>query len=383
MHLGLATLKGVCYAEMCNNPVEVVFMDTEPDERNKDTGEICPTGDWIEQLNQIVQKPAGEGLKRLSKGLFTEGFCLFDKFSFPKYVARLYLCYQEAGIQELGRVLQICSRPKHFNAILGTIYFASKKKYFDPKVIPVADNQRLIEPPISDNMANVASEMLFSIVSQSIENPETFERIIQFMYLGGSRINIESPDSNEIQMDFLNILRDSSLMINYSVIHAFENLIGESGQREEIYQKYLSENPILIDPLAKEIIPKQKLGDDYITDFVVRKLNNEHLLVEIEKPSDNIFSKSNDFTSKFTHALGQVIDFQEWVESNIAYAGSKMPGISSPIGILIIGRDRSLNPVQKAKLKRFNTTINGRVKVFTYDDILKNANILYQNIVNR
>lgn len=357
-------------------------MNVEPDEHNKDASEICPMDDWIdwiEQLNHIAKEPGYKGLNRLSEVFFTEDFSVFEKVSFPKYAARLFLCYQEAGLQELARLIQASSCPKHSNAILGTIYLASKKKYLNP-LVPDKDYQRLVEPPISDSIAKVAHEVLFNIVSQSIDCPEMFETIIHFMNFGIIPTYFED---NDVQMDFLNILRDSSLMINYPVIHNFENLINESGQKEEIYQKYLGENPILIDPLAKEIIPKQKLGDDYITDFVIRKLNNEYLLVEIEKPSDNIFSKSNDFTSKFTHALGQVLDFQEWVESHIEYAGSKLPGISSPTGVLIIGRSESLNSIQRAKLKRFNTTMNGRIKVFTYDDVLRNASILYHNIIDR
>lgn len=240
-------------------------MDMEPDEDHKDAGKICPTGDWIEQLNHIAKEPDYKGLSRLSEVFFTEDFCVFEKFSFPKYAARLFLCYQEAGLQELARLIQACSRPKHFNAILGTIYLASKKKYLNP-LVPDKDCRRLVEPPISDSMAKVAHEILFNIVSQSIDCPEMFETIVQFMNFGVITSYFEN---DNIQMDFLNILRDSSLMINYSVIHAFENLISESRQKEETYQKYLSENPILIDPLAKEIISKQKLGDDYITDFVV------------------------------------------------------------------------------------------------------------------
>lgn len=174
MHLGLATLKGVYYAEMCNNPVEVVFMDTEPDERNKGTGEICPTGDWIEQLNQIVQKPASEGLKQLSEALFAKELCLFDESSFPKYAARLFLCYHEEGLNELARQFQFCDSLKQSNAVLGTIYLASKKKYLDPRVLS-KDSQRLKEPLISDSMVKVAHAMLVDIISQSIDQPDLFE----------------------------------------------------------------------------------------------------------------------------------------------------------------------------------------------------------------
>jgi hypothetical protein len=43
-------------------------------------------------------------------------------------------------------------------------------------------------------------------------------------------------------------------------------------------------------------------------------------LVEIERPQDKIFTTSDDFASRFTHAFGQVLDFQQWMDRNVAYA---------------------------------------------------------------
>ena len=159
----------------------------------------------------------------------------------------------------------------------------------------------------------------------------------------------------------------------------FEKLIQEK-HKEEVYQKYLENNPVLLDPLAVRVMDKSKLGDDYITDFVVETLKGEYLLVEIEKPHDNIFTNSrNDFSKEFSHALGQILDFIEWVESNIAYAEKKFPGISSPQGLLIMGRRTNMSDKSQKRLRRFNRNSNS-VKVLTYDDIIKNAYSLYENI---
>lgn len=48
-------------------------------------------------------------------------------------------------------------------------------------------------------------------------------------------------------------------------------------------------------------------------------------LIEIERPQDKIFTTSDDFTSRFTHAFGQVLDFQQWVDQNVAYAQELLP----------------------------------------------------------
>jgi hypothetical protein len=115
------------------------------------------------------------------------------------------------------------------------------------------------------------------------------------------------------------------------------------------------------------------------TDFVVQRLDSEYVLVEIEKPQDRIFTSTTDFSAKFTHAFGQVIDFQDWVESHGEYARSLMPGVKSPKGILIMGRKLGLTERQIAKLNRFS--LNSRnIEILTYDDVLNRARDLYDNI---
>ena len=112
---------------------------------------------------------------------------------------------------------------------------------------------------------------------------------------------------------------------------------------------------------------------------MIKRLDNEYLVVEIEKPQDGLFTQNNDFTANFIHAFGQVIDFQEWVDAHGEYARSRMPGISSPRGLLIIGRKTNLSQTQLSKLKRY--VINSQfVEVLTYDDVIERAENLYNNI---
>jgi hypothetical protein len=87
---------------------------------------------------------------------------------------------------------------------------------------------------------------------------------------------------------------------------------------------------------------------------------------------DRIFTASNDFTAHFTHAFGQVLDFQQWVDSHGEYARHLLPGISSPRRLLIIGRRSELTEENSRKLQRF-TDNSMRIDVMTFDDLLGNA----------
>ena len=81
--------------------------------------------------------------------------------------------------------------------------------------------------------------------------------------------------------------------------------------------------------------------------------------------------------------MGQVLDFQEWIESNIAYAQKLFPHISSPQGLLVIGMKKNMSGTQIKKLNRFNINNRGKFKVLTFDEILEQGKRYYENIYSK
>jgi len=342
------------------------------------TVDFDPLGNWEEELNKIGDDPSPENYEFLKNIYRAEGFDIFSKYSFPKYASRFFLYYQNQGIDDLTNFFLIDDIKQRYRiAILKTLYFTSKKQYLEPDLM-VERKLFTKNPPISDEMAAYAHQKLFDLISISFENSKIFDSIISFLYEQTFMINDEV---SEIKREIFSLLRDSTLRINGRIISDFQNLVNNDETEEEAYQKFLTNHPVLIDPLAKEIIPKQKLGSEYIPDFVIKKLNNEYILIEIEKSKDKIFNRKNDFSKQFIHAVGQVIDFQEWVESHIEYAQTNMPDIKSPVGIVVIGRNKDMDERQKTKLNRFIINMNNRLKIYTYDDILENAKKLLNNIM--
>ena len=67
-----------------------------------------------------------------------------------------------------------------------------------------------------------------------------------------------------------------------------------------------------------------------VTDFVVRRLDNQYIATEVGKPSDRLFTTASDFSPALTHGFGQILDFQQWVCAHTDYARTLLPGISSP-----------------------------------------------------
>lgn len=334
----------------------------------------------ISEINHLIENPNSENIKKLTDLLKVKDDDLYGKHIIPKYVSRVLLFLGKEGVTILADVFKEAPGLIYPTSILECLFNVSNKYHTDLMFLS-NDNDYVLTPEITNEIALFASEMLQDLVSQSLEDRDLFENIIAFIYTQGQKNHILGYPSMK---DFvIKSFRDSSIRINRKVITDFQNLLLDTDYKEEVFQVYLKNHPALIDPLAKEVIPKQRLGSDYITDYVIKKFNDEYLLVEIEKPTTPIFNKSNDFTSQFTHALGQILDFQEWVESNIAYAQTLMPNIKSPQGLLIVGLSSSLSLIQQNKLKRFNTNNQGRMKVMTFDEIIENSKRLYSNMIDK
>lgn len=176
----------------------------------------------------------------------------------------------------------------------------------------------------------------------------------------------------------LGLIGEGSIKLSRSVLEEFEALIDRE-DREEESQIFLAAHPVLLDPLAAEVIPKQRLGLEHATDYAVRSHDGLWLLVEIERPHDQIFTLGNDFRERFTHAFGQALDFQQWVDDNVAYAQRHMPGITAPRSLVVIGRRESLHGAQQAKLRQFVEN-SRRIDVVTFDDLLARSRSLYENL---
>ncbi|MGD9968915.1 MAG: Shedu immune nuclease family protein [Sulfuricurvum sp.] len=323
----------------------------------------------------LVEEDSKESLEKISEFLLKKEFDTFDKHNFPYFACHALLQKGPRGIDKLIEILERIDGSIYPNAIVRSLWMASKGKLYKPLFSSICSQ---LSTPLTQETMDYAREAFLTFVIKGHVDPETFHRLIQFMYFQTIEMGRDKDEYIEFHQDIFNILTDSTIKISQDVITGFASLIDEQ-TNEEKYQLYFEQHPVLVDPLAMSIIDKQKLGTEYITDFVVETLKGDYILVEIEKPQDKIFTQAGDFSSSFSHAFGQVLDFIEWVESNIAYAQTKLPGITAPRGLLVIGRSTDLTNQMRKKLRRFNRNSNS-IEVLTYDDVLSRAESLYNNI---
>jgi hypothetical protein len=217
------------------------------------------------------------------------------------------------------------------------------------------------------------------LLEQAIDREIQRKLIINFAM--ETMVSVKEESDHSVRDAFLSLLLDSHLTLNKQLLEQFETLLATlHGKEEEIHQ-FLFDHPIFLDPLAIELRSKHELGDDFITDFVVRRVDGTYILVEIEKSTDRLFTVKGRIHSELNDAIGQLRDFQAWIADNRAYAESKLPGIRRPEGLVVIGRHSQLSPELEKRLDEENFSRRGHIKVITYDDLLNQARVVYENLL--
>lgn len=161
----------------------------------------------------------------------------------------------------------------------------------------------------------------------------------------------------------------------------------ESAKREEDIQIMLTEKPILIvqhlgGGHGRWVLPKKKLGAEYVTDFIIGERHSfgfDWVAVELESPTARMFTAKGDPTKELTHAIRQIQDWRSWLKSNRDYAtrvrnkkGLGLTDIDSNVpGLILIGRrqmvDASTDELRRQMVQDLNITIH------TYDFLVDSA----------
>ncbi len=159
-------------------------------------------------------------------------------------------------------------------------------------------------------------------------------------------------------------------------ITEFESLVDDRDVHEKSdIHPFILRHRFLLHTSASEIISEAPigLGTEFRIDFLIREPDGSYILVEIENPNCAIVTKRGDISAPVNHAIQQVEDWQEWIAENLGAVQHRHDGISSPRGLVIIGRSKSLSGSQRRKLARRNLNFAGRISVITYDELIANA----------
>jgi hypothetical protein len=333
----------------------------------------------VDKIADLAKDRSEPATSDLSGFLLVKDGNTYDNFSIPALTCRGFLDRGPDGVRLIASLIEKADGRILPATIVENLWFAAHGELGPISGMRggVALPSILQTKPKPETIA-AARGAFRDFVVQSQNDQDKFELLVHFMNINSMKGLTVPVAADALRTDVFQIIRESSIKITKALLDDYEQLLSQ-GLNEEKYQQFLSCNPVLLDPLASRVIPKQPLGLEFKTDYVIQRLDNQYFAVEIEKPQDLLFTRADDFSAGFTHAFGQVIDFLEWVDTHAEYARHHMPGISSPRGVLVMGMRTQFSPAQGAKLKRLciNTP---NIEVLTFDDVLERGRTLYSNI---
>lgn len=330
-------------------------------------------------IRRLVEIGGDHAVGVLSSFLAARGPYLHDKPAPSQLAVRALVLSGPPGIDALGEALRTQHVRYSAKALIVLVRVAEGSGLTNPMGPLRAIPDDFLDVSIPAGTAEAAQRMLSGLASEAVAGVPGALNVLAHVLSEASMSSDEEGISDAANV--IRLLSEASIRLTPSVLDEFEALIG-SQQTESHYQKFLKRHPVLLDPLAAEMIPQQRLGVEYATDFALRRHDGGWTLVEIERPQDKIFTARDDFTARFTHAFGQVLDFQQWVDQHVAYARELMPAISAPRGLLVVGVRQRLSLRQANKLRQFSEN-SRRVEIVAYDELLARGRHLYGSLWHR
>jgi len=155
------------------------------------------------------------------------------------------------------------------------------------------------------------------------------------------------------------------------IVQKFNETLRKNKDEQSI-QKFVEENTVILAIFfAKKIFFKPSINGKFFADFAILNANNELLLIEIERPSLELFKKKDGHpTADLMHAYGQIRDWQEeyrkFPHSFLDKLSLKIEDIMATKWILVAGRRER----ERAKyLQRHMSKPLYDTEFLTYDDL--------------
>jgi hypothetical protein len=282
------------------------------------------------------------------------------------------------GIKKLGETAIKVNSYRAIDNVTRFLSYISSKSLADfPLMNASLPNIKLLD--ISSKKYHVndwtktAKEVLIDVV-KSVETEEKFPI--------GITNNIGFTTNENAQEHVFAALIARWFNFSSNGLKDFSDLLGNKGKGETDYQNFLVTNPYILEPFHAQIWSKPRFGESLVPDFLIRSMDNNYTVIEIEQPDFPIMTKSGELSAKTTHAKRQVLDFRDWAINNNLYASRKFPGVYRPYCLVVIGREAELDEMQAQRLKQENESTQGVLRIVGFDWLLNRARMTLDNLVN-
>lgn len=158
----------------------------------------------------------------------------------------------------------------------------------------------------------------------------------------------------------------------------------QSATNESALQTFLEQHPEFIYPEHDTVIAKPSLAGERFPDFgfsIKSSSGAQWIFVEIEKPDKRIFRSGDDcqFTSEFTQAKGQLLQWDVLLSNGQGFFKDRYPGLFKPEFHLVFGRDSELDEKRRLTVVSEFSSVANR-KFSTFDDLANRFEKIISNV---
>ncbi len=241
-----------------------------------------------EKIAELAESSDPSAINTLREFLLYRYDDLYTKHDAPRWICVALLQKGPTGVKALMDILPRAPLSIYPTSIIESLWLASRniiKSEFLGKSLKPSLVRNL-----SDETVKAAKEAIHELMLESRLNPDLFWRFLNFFYSQSVAGQARNIDEKQLIAEIYEFYTTGAIRISRRLVSDLEVALDQN-LPEEDYQLFLSQHPVFIDPLAVETISKQKLGIEFVTDFVIRRYDTKYSLVEIERPQDNLFTK--------------------------------------------------------------------------------------------
>ena len=172
-----------------------------------------------------------------------------------------------------------------------------------------------------------------------------------------------------------------STAVGPKILTAYNAILNSARDDEAIFQRFFAKHPLLLDPRAFQVWAKPDFHGRLEPDFVIRRYDNSYVIVEIETPAKLLVTQRGHLSANTTHAINQVLEYQEYLRTHLAEAIKVFPQFTSSTGLVVIGHESSLNAKQNRTLRMEN---QGRphMRIVGFDSLADTARAVTDNVIH-
>ena len=200
------------------------------------------------------------------------------------------------------------------------------------------------------------------------------------IYAGSALFRLSLQDDGAIG-NLIPALALRSIAVGPRVLDAYNDLLAGTEGDESLFQQFFEENPLMLDPRALEVWSKPDFHGQWEPDFIVHTYDDRYVIVEIESPSKLLITKRHELSAAATHAVGQVLDYRSYLLNHLTEASAIFRNFDSPAGLVVVGREFSLDDRQKAKLRSENES-RPFISIVGFDTLANNAEANMNNAIH-